>query len=64
MVPPAEVRSRLVRAARLHEARLLAGLEEEEPVEAEAGAILEAEMAIDIHRLREIADAWLEANKK
>ena len=59
----AEVRASLLRAHRLYEARLLAGHEDEESVEAEAGAILEAETAVDLHRMRVIADAWFEAHK-
>lgn len=47
-----------MRAARLYEARLLAGDEEaEESVEAEAGAILEAQTAVDIHDIAENARA-------
>ena len=66
----AEERARLLRAHRLHEARLLRAEDDEvvnvigdESLEAEAGAILEAEAQVDLHRLRVIADAWLEANK-
>lgn len=57
------IRARCTRAARVYEARLIAGTDEEESDDAEAGAILEAETAIAIHGLYEIADAWREANK-
>ena len=61
----AEVRAPLLRAARLHEARLLAwdgiGDEPEESVEAEAGAILEAEAAIDLHEVRGMIGDYLKA---
>ena len=64
-ISAAEVRAQLVRSARLHEARLLAGDQDaEESVEAEAGAILEAETAADIHDLRNMMKAWIEANSK
>lgn len=33
-------------------------------MEAEAGAILEAETAIDIHEIRLMAEAWIEAHRK
>lgn len=63
-IPPAHIRAKLVRAHRVHEARLIAGHDDEEPLEAQAGAILEAQTAINIHRLTAIAEAWLEANTK
>ncbi len=49
-----------MRAARLHEARLIAGHDGEESVEAEAGAILLAETAVEVHGLHEMMRAWLE----
>lgn len=58
----AEVRARLVRAARVYEARLIAGHDEEESVEAEAGAVLEAETANAVTELREFAEAWAKAH--
>lgn len=60
----AEVRAELVRAARVYEARLIAGHDEEPSIEAQAGAILEAETAVEIHHLFLIADSWREANTK
>lgn len=60
----AEVRAELVRASRKHEARVLAGHDDDESIEAKAGAILEAETACDVHDLAEIARAWYEAHKK
>lgn len=58
----AEVRAGLLRAARIYEAQLIAGQKGTETVEAEAGAILQAQMACEIHDLCEIARAWREAN--
>ncbi len=52
-----------MRAARIYEARLIAGTDEGESDDAEAGALLEAENANEIHGLHRIADAWREANK-
>lgn len=62
-VPAAEVRAKAMRAARLHEARLMAGHDDEESVEAEAGAFLEAETAVEIHGLHAMVRAWLEAQR-
>ena len=45
-------------------ARLTAGIEDEESVEAEAGALLAAETAHEIHDLREMGLAYLEAMSK
>lgn len=53
-----------MRSARLYEARLLAGHDEEESEDAEAGALLEAETANDIRHMRDIADAWLKSNQE
>lgn len=53
-----------MRAARLYEARLIAGHDDDESEDAEAGALLEAETANEIHGLYKIADAWREANKE
>lgn len=64
VISAAEARAKLVRAARLHEARIVAGHDDDESVEAEAGAILEAETKVEIHAIFEIASAWMEANKK
>lgn len=64
VISAAEARARLIRAARLHEARILAGHDDDESVEAEAGAILEAETQDEIHKLYQIASAWMEANRK
>lgn len=62
---PAEFRARLVRAARIYEARLIAGRDPgEETIEAEAGAILEAQTAIDIGRLVEIGEWFKESWSK
>lgn len=61
-VPAAEVRAGAIRAARVYEARLLAGAEVEEDVEAEAGAILEAQTAVDIHKIADVVAAWWEAH--
>lgn len=52
VIAAAEVRAKLTRAARMYEARVLAGFDDEETTEAEAGAILEAETAVEIHELR------------
>lgn len=60
----ASIRARCMRAARLFEARLLAGHDEEESDDAEAGALLEAETANEIHGLHNIAEAWLKANQE
>jgi hypothetical protein len=54
----AVVRAGLLRQHRVHERALLDGLDCDEPVEAEAGAILEAELAVDIHDLADIARQW------
>lgn len=59
----ASIRARCTRAARLYMARLIAGTDEDESEDAEAGALLEAETANEIHGLYQIADAWREANK-
>lgn len=63
VVSAGRARAPLVRAARLYEARLLAGHVEEESEEAEAGSILEAETAAEIHEVATIARAWAEARK-
>jgi len=63
-VSAAVERARLNTALRVHVARLANGIDEEMSVDAEAGAVLEAEMACDIARLRAIADSWVEANNK
>ncbi len=63
-IPAAEFRAPLIRAARVYEARLIAGHDEEPSIEAEAGAILEAETAINIQRIHSIAEAWAEAASK
>lgn len=60
----AEARAKLIRAARLHEARLIAGHDDEESVEAEAGAFLEAETAVEIRGVHEMIRAWLEAQAR
>lgn len=60
----ASIRARCMRSARLYEARLLAGHDEEESEDAEAGALLEAETANDIRHMRDIADAWLKSNQE
>ena len=61
----AAVRAPLLRAFRMHEARLLAwdgvGDEPEESVEAEAGAILDAEAAVDLHEVRSMIGDYLKA---
>lgn len=54
----------MIRAARLHEARLIAGHDDEESLEAEAGAFLEAETAVEIHELHGMVHAWVEAHRK
>ena len=51
-------------AYRVRLGRLIAGQEDEESVEAEVGALLEAEQAADIHDLREMVNAYLEAVSK
>lgn len=58
------MRAGLLRAARLHEARLIAGHDDDESVEAEAGAILAAETDQEIHEICTIVKAWAEAQKK
>lgn len=64
VVSAGRARAPLVRAARLYEARLLAGHVEEESEEAEAGSILEAETAAEIHEVATIARAWAESARK
>lgn len=59
----ASIRARCMRAARIYEARLIAGHDEEESDDAEAGALLEAERDNEIHGLHTIAEQWREANK-
>ena len=63
-VDAAVLRAKALTAHRIHVGRLAVGREDEESLEAEAGGILDAETAEDLHRIREIADAWLEANRK
>jgi hypothetical protein len=60
----ASIRARATRAARIYEARLIAGYDEEESDDAEAGALLEAETANEIHGLHTIAEQWREANRE
>ncbi len=60
----ASIRARVTRAARIHEARLIAGRDDEESEDAEAGALLEAETANEIHGLHTIAEQWREANRE
>jgi len=69
-VSAADERARLLRAHRLHEARLLRAVGDEvfdvigeESLEAEAGAVLEAEAQVDVRRLRVVADMWVDAHK-
>jgi len=57
------IRARVTRAARIFEARLIAGHDEDESEDAEAGALLEAETANEIHKLHNIAEAWRAANE-
>ena len=71
------IRARVTRAARIFEARLLgcyqAGDDDavaqalerlaDESEDAEAGALLEAETANEIHKLHNIAEAWRAANE-
>ncbi len=64
VVSAGRARATLVRAARIYEARLLAGHVEEESEEAEAGSILEAETAAEIHEVATIARAWAESTRK
>jgi hypothetical protein len=61
---PVEVRARMIRAAREYERHVAAGLHPEQSAEATAGERLEAELAVDIHDIAEVARAYLEANKK
>ena len=60
----ASIRARCTRAARLYEARLIAGHVDDESEDAEAGALLEAETANEIHGLHTIAEQWREANRE
>lgn len=46
-----------MRAAKRYEAKMLQGIDEPETVEAEAGAILEAELADNIHFMRRFAES-------
>jgi hypothetical protein len=62
--PAAEVRAELVRAARAYQADRVWGLDGPPSLEAEAGEILEAETALAIHGLHDIAEAWRKANEK
>lgn len=64
VVSAGRARAPLIRAARLYEARLLAGHVEEESAEAEAGSILEAETAAEIHEMVSIARAWAESTRR
>lgn len=59
----ASILARCMRAARIYEARLIAGHDDEESEDAEAGALLEAETANEIHGLHTIAEQWREANR-
>ena len=54
----------MIRAAREYERHVAAGLHPEQSAEATAGERLEAELAVDIHDIAEVARAYLEANKK
>lgn len=63
-VSAAIARAPLLRAARVYEAQLVAGVDCEESEEAEAGAVLLAEATADITDMAAIARAWMKANRK
>jgi hypothetical protein len=60
-IPPASIRARCLRACRVYEARLIAGIVGEESDDAQAGAILEAEHQLDVRRTAETIEAFLKA---
>lgn len=64
-VPAALLRAKALRGFRRHEADVVAGraVDADASAEAEAGAILDAETAGEIHDLREMVHAWLEAQR-
>ncbi len=53
----------MTRAHRLHEARELRGEDVDASPEAEAGALLEAETAGEIHGLHGMMKAWLDSKR-
>lgn len=60
-IPAAVIRAELMAAHRVQIARLAAGYDDEVSLEAEAGALLEAETANEIHGLHEMVKGYLEA---
>lgn len=59
----AEARAVLLTEHRRYLARLNADPDAEASAEAAAGAILEAETAVEIHRIHEYVKAWIEAHR-
>lgn len=64
MVSPARARAALMLEHRRHLAALAADPDAEQSEEAEAGAILEAETACEIHQIAGDLRAWVEAHRK
>lgn len=63
-VSPARARAALLTEYRRHLALLAADPDAEPSEEAEAGAILEAETAVEIHEIAGVVRAWYEAHKR
>ncbi len=59
----ASIRARCMLAADVYRARVIAGTDEDESEDSEAGRLLAAETANEIHGLHTIANQWREANK-
>jgi hypothetical protein len=59
----ARARAPLATAYRVRLARLANGVDEEESAEAEAGAILDAETAVETHEIHGMIEAYFEALK-
>jgi hypothetical protein len=61
VIPAAVFRAALLRAHRLHAARESTGIAQPMSEEAEAGGIIEAETAVEIHDIRGMIKGYLEA---
>lgn len=57
----AAARAEALRASRVHELKLAMGHEDEESIEAEVGALLQAETAAEIHDIHSMIESYLEA---
>jgi len=64
MVSPARARAALTLEHRRHIAALALNPKAEQSEEAEAGAILEAETACEIHKIAGDLRAWVEAHQR